>query len=462
MPRPNVLLVYPDQMRYDCTSSAGDPTVRTPGFDRLARSGVNFTRAYTSFPLCCPFRASLMTGTYAHINGMYTNHYPIPLDQIFLPRLMGQAGYHTGWFGKWHLNGGNKFDFVPKEYQLGFHEFVGYSRGHNYLHGVYYRNDDPQPYRSESYEPEYQTNHVIDFMDRALQTGAPFLGMICYGLPHTPLDSAPDHYRKMYPADAVQLPDTIVPEDLAKEKTYRAKYYGLITCVDDQLRRLTDWLERKGILEDTVLIFVSDHGDMNGEHGLHYKSSFHEAAMHVPLVIHYPRLTAHGRDVPQLVDPSVDLMPTILDLCGVEIPSSVQGHSLRAAMVDGQDASLPDHVYYQLIKVSEEACAVLDVQECKRYPERGLRTKDFLYVEKCGAPFALYDVGKDPGEKYNRVNDAAYVDTVELMRSRLYAAMVEKRDDWAVEVSAPPVGYQNHAEGESFYRETYARAKLEA
>jgi len=457
----NMLLVYPDQMRGDCASYMGNPTIRTPGFDQLAKAGVNFKNAYTSFPLCAPFRSSLMTGKYAHKSGIYTNHYPIPLEQTFLPRLMNEAGYRTGWFGKWHLYGGRKFCFVPKEYRLGFNEFVGYSRGHNYLNSIYYRNDDPQPYKSKRYEPDYQTDHIIDFMSLALKDGKPFMGIVCYGLPHTPIDSAPDYYRNLYSPDDVELPDTVPPWKVEEAKIYRAKYYGLIACVDKQLQRLTDWLSSNNILDDTIFIVVSDHGDMCGEYGLNYKSSYYSASMHVPLIIHCPEVVPQGMVIDQLVDPSVDLMPTILDLCGLEVPDCVMGKSLRTALLYGKDPTLNDYVYYQLIKVSGEAYKVLDVQELKHYPERGLRTKEYLYVEKCGAPFALFDLKRDPEEKYNCINNVNYLNILNEMRARLQQVMEEIGDDWSIAAVLPPPNYQNNEESIAFHKDLYARAIYE-
>jgi arylsulfatase A-like enzyme len=101
---PNVIIIYPDQMRADAMSCAGNKRIKTPNIDRLACEGIRFTHAYTTFPLCCPFRASVMTGKYAHAHGMLANHYPIPLGQEFIAEIMRNAGYQTGYVGKWHLN----------------------------------------------------------------------------------------------------------------------------------------------------------------------------------------------------------------------------------------------------------------------------------------------------------------------------------------------------------------------
>ena len=114
--RPNILIIYPDQMRYDVMGCAGNPVIKTPNFDRLASGGVMFNNAFCAYPLCAPWRASIMTGKYPHANGMGTNHYPIPLDQLFLAELLrDHAGYQTGYVGKWHLDGGRKHAFVRPE-----------------------------------------------------------------------------------------------------------------------------------------------------------------------------------------------------------------------------------------------------------------------------------------------------------------------------------------------------------
>lgn len=147
---------------------AGNACIKTPNTDRLAREGVRFENAYTSFPLCSPFRASLFTGKYAHTNGQFANHFPIPLDQECLAEILRDDGYRTGYIGKWHLYGGPKPGFVPPgKARLGFDHFVGFNRGHYYLNSIYYKDTD-QPYHSTRYEPEYQTNQLIEFMDSSI------------------------------------------------------------------------------------------------------------------------------------------------------------------------------------------------------------------------------------------------------------------------------------------------------
>ena len=165
--KPNILIIYPDQMRSDAMGCAGNNIVKTPNIDRLAQEGMHFTEAYTSYPVCCPFRASVLTGKYAQGHGMVQNHFPLRGDQTFLADMMKEAGYQTGYIGKWHLEGGPKPGFVPKERRFGFDHFIGFNRGHEYLKSVYF-DDGGTPHFSKRYEPDYQTDQLIDFVDSAL------------------------------------------------------------------------------------------------------------------------------------------------------------------------------------------------------------------------------------------------------------------------------------------------------
>lgn len=449
MKKPNVIYIYPDQMRYDCMGHAGNHVIKTPAFDRLANEGVSFQNAYTSYPLCCPFRASIMTGKYATSHGMMSNHYKIDLNQKFLPQLLSDAGYQTAWVGKWHLCGGNRYDYVEKEYRLGFENFIGFTRGHNYLEPVYYRNDDRTPYKSDMYEPEMQAEHAIDFIEEASKKDEPFFLGLCFGLPHPNVDLAPEHIKHLYNKDEIQLPPH-VPEAIQEQnKEFLAKYYGMISCVDTQIAKIMSALEKYNILEDTVVMVSSDHGEMAGQFGLRAKTIFYKGASQVPFLIRYPKKFPHVKDMTQVVDPAVDIMPTILDICGVEIPEEVEGKSLVKLLETGTDESLPNMSYYQ-VPIEK------DGPEKKPYPMRGLRTKDYVYVERSGAPFAFFDINADPTERVNlAMNEKFYNRMIEL-HEELKAQMGKIGDTWDKEMVYPEGGFPSNIEN------LYATAHYEA
>lgn len=453
MKRPNVLFIYPDQMRYDSMGNAGNTVAKTPAFDRLAAQSINFRQAYTSYPLCCPFRASIMTGKYATSHGMMANHYPINLNQSFLPQIMREEGYSTGWFGKWHLNGGKKFEYVPEEYRLGFESFVGFSRGHNYLKPIYYRNNDTNPYKSDMYEPDLQTCHLIEFMRGSLSEGKPFFAGIGYGVPHPPVDYAPDYYKNLYSPEEITPKENTPPNLHDKAKEFLAKYYGLVANTDYQLGRIINALEYLGIYDNTLIVLASDHGEMAFEHGRDGKKTFHEASMHVPFFIRCPG-EAPKEISEQLVDPSVDIMPTILDICGIKIPDEVEGQSLYRLIREGADSTLEPFVFYQIPKEAEGP-------ERFPVPHRGIRTADSLYVEVDGIPSYLFDLKKDPDEIHNKIEDKAYSTQITDLQKMLNGKMEEIGDSWNKEIIFPPPDFQTHEEGHLYVEEVYKNAVYE-
>ena len=451
--RPNILIIYPDQMRADAMGCADNPCIRTPNIDRLASEGVMFENAFTAFPLCSPFRGSLFTGKYPHTNGMRGNHYPMPLGQSFLPEILRDSGYRTGYVGKWHLDGGIKHGWVPPgERRLGFEHFVGFNRGHKYFKSIYYRDTD-QPCVSDRYEPDYQTDHLIEFMSAAADDpeNRPFFGMICYGLPHPPL-VAPEHYLNLYPPEDVPIAANVPQDDQSQRnaREFLAKYYGLTTCVDDNVGKVLEWMDGRGIAEDTAVIFVSDHGDMGGEHGLYGKKVPYRSSMQVPLIVRLPRRLAAGRVVEGLVDPSVDIAPTLLELCGLDVPDGVQGTSFLP-LLDGTETSTREEVYYEI-------CMEKDGPERFPVPERGVRSPEWLYVRNEQGPTMLFDLKADPLELDNLADSPEHKSVIERLDKLLSEHMERTDDDWSLAADFPPPDFQTHAEGAAYAEQLTRRA----
>lgn len=441
--RPNILIIYPDQMRGDSMSCAGIPLVKTPQIDRLALEGVRFENAYTSFPLCAPFRASFFTGKYAHSTGVYANHYAIPLEHNFLADIFRTHHYQTGYFGKWHLDGGKIPGFVsPGDRRLGFDHFVGFNRGHRYFGSIYFTDTD-QPYTSPRYEPDYQTDQLIEFGERCLNDpqGRPFLAMINYGLPHPPL-VAPQHYLNLYSAEEVPLPGN-VPHDVQSQsasKAFLAKYYGLIACVDHNVGKLLDWIDYRDLFEHTLVIFVSDHGELAGEHGEYGKKTYHRSAMHVPLLVRYPKHYPEGHVVHALIDPAVDTMPTLLECCDFTVPEDVQGSSYLT-LLEGSDIPVREAVFYEILMEKEGP-------EKFPVPERGVRTLDWLYVRNSEGPLVLYDLISDPLEMENLIGSTQHQPAIKELARLLADHMDQTEDDWKIAATFPSHDYHTSEEGD--------------
>jgi len=453
--RPNILIIYPDQMRADAMSCAGNPCIQTPNLDRLAAEGVRFENAFISFPLCCPFRASLMTGKYAHSNGMYANHYPIPLDQDFLAETLKQNGYQTGYVGKWHLNGGPKSSFVRPEERLGFESFIGFSRAHQYFGSIFYRNDDPRPRTSARYEPDYQTDHLIELMEgwASDPQGRPFFGMICYGLPHPPL-IAPESYLNLYSPEQVPVSPNTPKDKERAAREFLAKYYGLVANVDDNLGRVLDWLDANGLADNTLVLLVSDHGDLAGEHGRFGKKRCYRNSMQAPLIVRCPSRFAAGQKVSHLVDPSVDTMPMILDLLNIPVPDAVQGTSY-VPLLTGSSEPTRGAIHYEILMEKEGP-------ECFPIPERGIRTQEWLYVRTADAPMGLFDLRNDPLEMQNLVGQPSHASIQAQLDQRVREHIERTNDRWDIEAVFPPPDFQTHEEGKAFAELLVHDAILEA
>jgi arylsulfatase A-like enzyme len=486
--RPNILVVYPDQLRGDALGCAGNPVVKTPNFDRMAQEGVRFDQAYTSFPLCTPFRASLFTGKYNHSTGAHANHHPIPLGQDFLPEILKANDYQTGYIGKWHLEGGDAPGFVPPgERRLGFDHFVGFNRGHYYQNAIYYR-DAGKPYHCPRYEPDFQTDHLIEFIDRSVRhNDTPFFGMICYGPPHFPFNM-PEYLKRLYRPEEVRPGPTAGNIELQKRvsadllqngfpaasglwgigsgeaaqyedeqavREYLALYYGMITNVDHNLGIILNYLDAAGLSENTVVMVFSDHGDMAGEHGYRCgtKKTPYRQACRVPLLVRYPHCFPEGSVVDSLVDVSVDTMPTLLDLLGIEIPASVQGSSYRS-LLEGRREPTRRAVFYEVNKEMEGP-------ERFPIPERGVRTPQWLYTRTQEKPKLLIDLENDPQELTNLVGEKGMDAQIEELEGLLKNHMVETEDDWSAEAVFPAPGFLTHEEKSEKQKELLKKAVVE-
>ena len=477
MTLPNVLIIYADQMRYDAMGCAGNPVIRTASIDRLSAEGVHFGEAYASYPVCCPFRASVMTGKYAQGHGMVQNHFPLRDGQGFLAEYLRDAGYQTGYIGKWHLEGGPKPGFVPPDRRFGFDHFIGFNRGHDYMSSIYY-DDDGQAYHSTRYEPDCQTDQFMEFIDGASKQDKPFFGFLSYGPPHFPMDM-PDHLRRIYKPEEVPLPPGVPDPDLqarvqehrnevlcggdprsghtshaahetkskgeieteAEIREFIAEYYGMIHNIDWNVGRILNKLDALGIADDTMVVFFSDHGDMCGQHGSFcgIKNQAYRAAMHVPLIVRYPARFRPRRSE-AMIDVGVDMMATLLDLAGLEMPEGRDSQSYLPVL-DGATDDHREEIWYQVFTQTGG-----NPGEFAPFGERGIRTRDWLYMRRKDHRALLFDERADPYEQNNLVGDPKHAETMDAFDARLIEHMAATGDDWDMAADFPPPDWVTHAE----------------
>ena len=401
MKKPNVIFIFADQLRYQATGFGGDANVRTPHLDRLANQSLNFTTAVSGCPVCSPARASLLTGQYPDKHGVFVNDVCLRDDAVSLAEAFKGAGYDTAYIGKWHIDGHGRSNYIPPERRHGFDFWSVLECTHQYNQSHYYAGDDTKKRLWDGYDAIAQTREAQQYIqNRATQT--PFFLTLSWGPPHAPYQTAPEGYNAMYTPEALELHPN-VPTDIEEQaRRDLAGYYAHITALDDLIRDLLETVKQCEIADNTVFVFWSDHGDMLGSQGEYKKQRPWDESIRVPLLIHYPeRYGWQGRRITTPIN-TPDLMPTLLGMCGIPIPTTVQGHDYTP-FLDGKAAEPADAA---LIACYHPFGQYTRNQGGKEY--RGVRTEQYTYVRDLNSPWLLYDNAKDPFQLENRIGNAEY------------------------------------------------------
>jgi len=437
--QPNILLIMSDEHAAEFSSIHGNRIVQTPTLDRLAADGVTFDNAYCTSPLCVPARMSFMTGAYVHREEIWDNGVPLRSDAITWAHRLANAGYKTALSGKMH--------FIGPDQHHGFADVLASDEvvcAKNIEVDFRWVDDvSPRPNSRARFDAagagggshidhdETVTRTCLDYLEQqweAQKSGTPaqpFVLCAGYNAPHFPL-IAPDEFYSMYHPDTVDLPVAwdqpmadLGPhqqrlrklfdlEGLTEEQVRRARaaYFGLISWMDREAGKLIDKLEDTGLIDNTVVIYTADHGEMAGTHGLWWKSNFYEQSVHVPLVIRMPGAFQAGTRRHELIS-HLDLTATLLDLAGLSnqmAPSSdngeektTDGTSLRALIDAGQEGQVPwrDHLFSDYYA------------QASRNPMRMVRHgthKLNIYHGEC---VELFDLAEDPDEMTNLADDGA-------------------------------------------------------
>jgi arylsulfatase A-like enzyme len=401
--RPNVIIIFADQLRYQSIGFAGNPDVQTPNLDQLASESLHFTTAVSCCAVCSPARASLLTGQYPLEHGVFINDVPLSREAISLADIFKEADYATAYIGKWHLNGSDRSAYIPPEERQGFDFWRSIGVSHDYNESYYYADNDPEIRVWDGYDAIAQTReaqHYITGRDAV----HPFLLVLSWGPPHPPYDTAPEYARdKFNPAELILRPNVPASlEDLVRPAI--AGYYAHISVLDDQIGALMETIQQQGIQDNTIVIFWSDHGDMLGSQDQRAKLRPWDESIRVPLLIRYPRLFgSQGQTVSAPIN-APDLMPTLLDLCDIPIPRTVTGHSYTPYLLGSADPPA-------------DACLIACYQPFGAFSReldggreyRGLRTVRYTYVRDMNGPWLLYDNNLDPYQQNNLVDQPAYV-----------------------------------------------------
>ena len=400
--RPNVLFLLTDQLRATSLPLFGETQIATPHLDALAAEGTLLTNSLSTCPVCTPARAMLLTGRHPQTTGHLMNSVRTRHGEISMGDAFARRGYRTGWVGKWHLHTGvwpaidrmpQHPDWVPEgRDRLGFDYWRAYNQHMVYFDG-FVHGDDWSYLRWKGYETEGLLEFAFEFMDDAADT--PFCLFLSPHQPHyTPFQFAPEHYYERLPEE-LRLPGN-VPEAMRDEALEMYRHYlAMILAVDDMVGSLRAYLERRGKLDDTILVFSSDHGSQGGAHGTKpwFKKHPHDESLRVPTIVRYPGVIPAGARCDSITT-MTDFFPTLCRLSGVPVPRSVEGFNLSDAWRGIHGAF--EHEAVLLMNFSAAYDWLEDGMEW-----RGVRTPTHTYARWLDGTVELYDRRADPLEMEN-------------------------------------------------------------
>jgi len=424
--RPNVLFILPDEWRAQALGCMGNPDVRTPHLDKVAREGVLFRHTLANTPVCCPARANIQTGMYTSRNGMVANDLRLRESLGGMGSAFSRAGYRTAYVGKWHLDGGPRLPgFIPPgPRRHGYQQWAAHECNHNYFYNWYFR-DVNVPIVTRKYMPEVWTDLAVEFLYQA-QTGQPFFLMVAPGAPHDPY-VVPEKYLNRYDPEALKMRPNWVPDVRGGGRKEIARYYGAITAIDEQIGKIMKTLDELGMAENTIVLFSSDHGNMLGSQGEILKRKPWEESIRVPGILRYPRRVKGGQQKNTLFS-HVDIAPTLLSLCGINVPGDMQGTDLSQVVL-GNSNQGPESAFFQIFGPYRGGNV--------RDAWRGVRTGRYMYARTESAPWVLYDLENDLYEMRNLVDAPAAKSLQQAMNGRLEEWMRKIGDSWSLDWTVP-------------------------
>lgn len=417
----NILVVFADQWRAQDFGYAGNPGVDTPRLDAFAAQSVNYTHAVSTCPVCCPYRASLITGRYPLSHGVYLNDLQLNTEAVSFAQACAQEGYATGFIGKWHLDGNGRDCYIPPERRQGFEYWKALECTHDYNSSHYYAGDSSVRLTWPGYDATAQTTDAVRYLNDRAADQSPFALFLAWGPPHAPYRTGPSNLLSKYDAlrSGFQLRDNVPAGYDATARSDLAGYYAHAEALDIEFGRLLDTLAATGLDSSTIVVFTSDHGDMLYSHGYQKKQQPWDESIRVPFLVRCPGAAAKSIDAP-IGTP--DIMPTILGLSGVGIPDTCEGMDLSGEILG--TAAPPDD--RAALITCPSPFGQWNIYNGREY--RGVRTKRYTYVRDLNGPWLLYDNQADPFQQTNLANLPAYAEVQSDLEKRLLRLLCQTGD----------------------------------
>ncbi|MBD3181026.1 sulfatase-like hydrolase/transferase [Candidatus Poribacteria bacterium] len=457
--RPNILIIHTDQQRWDTLRCTGNDLIHTPNLDKMASEGAVFTNCFTNNPVCMPSRMSLMTGQYPSALGCTCNGIQLPEDTLTVNKILKPYGYHTANIGKLHFWNHSNRDHKDPHPDYGFDtlilsdepgcyddayikwvESIAPDQVYNCRVALPPAANQPDnnkpprgaltPYIWESDEDLTHTAFVASETCEYIKQHKDdrFFAFAGIYAPHAPINP-PARFVHMYDIENMPLPRMsendrgraadIPPEQLKKMVAY---YYALITHIDDQIGRIMKTLEEEGLRDNTMMIFLSDHGEHLGDHALTGKGApGYDSCIHVPFLISYPGVIDPGMVIDHLVE-QVDIVPTILDYCGIQTPRIVQGHSIKPAL--------------QKQEYKPRNSILMEFKDPFRISWRTVRTLEYKYCRNNKGREILFDLKNDPYELNDLANDENYEDILNMMRHEMLSRWFDAEKQFPLRTGA--------------------------
>ncbi len=473
--KPNLLFIWTDQQRADTMAVYGNKKIKTPNLNRLAEQCFVFQKAYVTQPVSTPSRSSVMTGLYPHTSGLTHNNVPLPREIPCFPELLNDSEYKIAYMGKWHLgdevfaqHGFETWISIEDGYTDYFYEDRDRSARSDYHHWLVGKGYQPDRMEENKFsrnfaaslplehcKPKFLEEKACKYLDAVGDD--PFILYVNFLEPHSPYTGP---FNDLHPPESINLSgnfhDSLDDRDPLRyrlqrerniatygpdEKEFRSlisKYWGLVSQVDQSVGAILDKLEKLGMAENTIVVYTSDHGDMMGSHKMVTKTVMFEESVRIPFMMRIPQITTEQILIKNRRVSQIDIVPTLLDLLGKNIPASLEGKSL-VPLLKGKNVP-EDYVFIEwnpadyYLKPYEDYNGSLSVSEdeIRNAIMAGTRT----VISPDGWKLCLrdtdlnqlFDLNADPLETTNLFNDAAYKDKIEFLTEKIKEWQISTND----------------------------------